>query len=224
MLSFLRPRNVVRSKVCHLTTLELENGRSSISFHDHDQYSSQKAFHIFMVPPCEPGENPKDNSILIPPFHAHPNQEEIFFVITGTAVFYLNRKQIRVSAGNEITIPRGEYHKFANASSVEALTLKGWYNPAEPIREERFFRNLYGYLNDATAGGVGATMLGNASIAQISLFAWEADMPICEPSELNKSTKCSIRAYRPSGCSRCSKGHRNSNGIWTDLVFRHLCG
>jgi hypothetical protein len=54
---------------------------------------------------------------------------------------------------------------------MEVLTLERWYNPAEPAREERFFRNLYEYLNDATAGGVGATMLGNASIVQIALFA-----------------------------------------------------
>ncbi|RDW70962.1 hypothetical protein BP6252_07525 [Coleophoma cylindrospora] len=159
----------------------MENGRSSVSFHSDTNSSSRRAFHVFMVPPCEPGENPKDNSIIIPPFHAHPNQEEMFLVTEGTALFHLNRKQILVPTDSDITIPRGDYHKFANASSTETLTLQGWYSPAEPAREERFFRNLYGYLNDATAGGVGATMLGNASIAQIALFAWEADMPICEP-------------------------------------------
>jgi mannose-6-phosphate isomerase-like protein (cupin superfamily) len=184
MLSFLRPAGPVRTKVCHLTTLTMENGRSSVSFHSDNTTSSQKSVHVFMVPPSEPGESPKDNSIIIPPFHAHPNQEEIFLVVKGTALFHLNREQIPISAGNEITIPRGDYHKFTNASSTETVTLQGWYNPAEPTREERFFRNLYGYLNDATAGGVGATMLGNASIAQIALFAWEADMPICEPSKL----------------------------------------
>jgi mannose-6-phosphate isomerase-like protein (cupin superfamily) len=162
----------------------MENGRSSVSFHNDSNPSSSRAFHVFKVPPCEPGDNPKDNSVIIPPFHAHPKQEEVFLVTSGTALFCLNRTQILVSAGNEITIPRGDYHKFGNASSTETLTLEGWYNPAEPAREERFFRNLYGYLNDATAGGVGATMLGNASIAQIALFAWEADMPICEPSKL----------------------------------------
>jgi mannose-6-phosphate isomerase-like protein (cupin superfamily) len=191
MLSFLRTADPVRTTVSHLTTLTMENGRSSVSFHNDNNPSSQRSFHVFKVPPCEPGENPKDNSIIIPPFHAHPNQEEIFLVTAGTALFHLNRKQIPVSAGNEITIPRGDYHKFGNASSTETLTLEGWYNPAEPAREERFFRNLYGYLNDATAGGVGATMLGNASIAQIALFAWEADMPICEPSKLHRPPLCS---------------------------------
>jgi mannose-6-phosphate isomerase-like protein (cupin superfamily) len=168
----------------------MENGRSSVSFHNDSDPSSPRAFHIFTVPPCKSGENPKNNSIIIPPFHAHPNQEEIFLVTSGTALFHLNRKQIPVSAGNEITIPRREYHKFSNASSTETLTLEGWYNPAEPAREERFFRNLYGYLNDATRGGVGATMLGNASIAQIALFAWEADMPLCEPSKLRCTELC----------------------------------
>jgi len=81
-----------------------------------------KSFPHFQGTPCEPGETPKDNSIIIPPFHAHPNQEEIFLVTSGTALFHLNRKQIPVSVGNEITIPRGDYHKFGNASSTEALT------------------------------------------------------------------------------------------------------
>jgi len=71
-----------------------------------------------MVPPCEPRETSKDTSIIIPPFQAHPNQEEIFLVTAGTALFHLNRQKI-------------------------------------------------------------------------ALFAWETDMPICEPSKLHRLTLCS---------------------------------
>jgi mannose-6-phosphate isomerase-like protein (cupin superfamily) len=214
MLSFLRAAGPVRTKVSHLTTLELDNGRSSVSFRSDSDPSSQR--HTFRLPPSEPGENPKDNSIVIPPFHAHPKQDEIFLVTKGTALFHLNRNKLPVSAGNEFTIPRGEYHKFSNASSTETVTLEGWYNPAAPAREERFFRNLYGYLRDVTTDGAG--MLDSASIPQISLFAWEADMPICEPSKLRPSDLYLIRADCFSGCTRCAKVDRDSDRICADLV------
>jgi mannose-6-phosphate isomerase-like protein (cupin superfamily) len=184
MLSFLKSAQPKRTNVSRLSTLTMENGRSSVSFHNGSNSSSKRFSHVFKLPPCEPGENPKDNSIVIPPFHAHPNQEEIFLVTSGTALFHLNWDRIPVSAGNEITIPRGDYHKFSNSSSTESVILEGWYDPAEPEREERFFRNIYGYLLDVAGEGDGVGMMDGASVPQIALFAWEADMPICEPSKV----------------------------------------
>jgi mannose-6-phosphate isomerase-like protein (cupin superfamily) len=181
MLSFLRAADPVRTKVSHLSTFTMEDGRSSVSFHNDPTLSSQNSSIAFMLPPCLPGPNPKDNTIAIPPVHAHPNQQEIFLVTKGTALFHLNRKHIAKSAGEELTIPRGEYHKFTNASPTESMTLEAWYDPPDLAREERFFRNLFGYLHDISQGGVG--MIESASIAQLALFAWEADMPICEPGK-----------------------------------------
>ena len=119
---------------------------------------------------------------MIPPFHAHPNQEETFTVVKGTALFHVGQEKIAKSAGNELVIPRGAYHKFTNASTTEPMTLEAKYTPPELVREERFFRNLCSYLQDVTTGGAG--MLQSASTAQLALFAWEADMPICEPGRL----------------------------------------
>jgi mannose-6-phosphate isomerase-like protein (cupin superfamily) len=181
MLSFLRARDPMRTKIAHLTTFDMENGRSSVSFNNDPNLSSTKTSISFTLPPCEPGPNPRDNSIMIPPFHIHPNQQEIFLVTAGTGLFSLNRNKIPVTAGNEIVIPRGEYHRFTNASSAEPMTLEARYDPADLAREERFFRNLCGYLEDATTGGTGMTE--NASIPQLALFAWEADMMMCEPSK-----------------------------------------
>jgi mannose-6-phosphate isomerase-like protein (cupin superfamily) len=182
MLSFLRSADPVRTKVSHLTAFTLENGRSSVSFHRDPNLLSEQSSISFTLPPSEPGENPKDNSILIPPYHAHPKQQEIFTVTNGTALFHLTSNRVAKVAGSEMTIPRGEYHKFTNQSCTEPMTLEARYDPAELVREERFFRNLCGYLQDVTKGGAG--MLESASTPQLALFAWEADMPICEPSEL----------------------------------------
>jgi mannose-6-phosphate isomerase-like protein (cupin superfamily) len=179
MLSFLRGPDVKRTKVSHLTTFTMENGRSSVSFHNDPNLSSQQASISFTLPPANPGPDPKDNSIMIPPFHAHPKQQEIFHVTKGTALFLVNQEKVAKAAGEELVIPRGVYHKFTNQSTTEPMTLEAHYDPPELVREERFFRNLCGYLQDVTQGGAG--MLESASTAQLALFAWEADMPICEP-------------------------------------------
>jgi mannose-6-phosphate isomerase-like protein (cupin superfamily) len=183
MLSFLRAADPPRKRISHLTTFKTENGRSGVSFSNDPNLTSKKASISFTLPPSNPGPNPKDNSIMIPPFHTHPNQEETFLVTAGTGLFHVNFKEINVTAGNEFVIPRGDYHKFTNASSTESLTLEAWYDPPDLVREERFFRNLCGYLEDFTAGGAG--MIESASTAQLALFAWEADMTIVEPSQLH---------------------------------------
>jgi len=182
MLSFLKAKDRPRTKVSHLTTFKTENGRSNVSFNSDPHLSSNKTSIAFKLPPCLSGPNPKDNSIMIPPFHTHPRQVEYFLVTAGTALFHINWKKIPITAGNEMKIPRGDYHKFTNASTEESMTLEAWYDPPDLKREERFFRNLCGYLSDVMANGTG--MLESASTPQLALFAWEADILICEPSKL----------------------------------------
>jgi mannose-6-phosphate isomerase-like protein (cupin superfamily) len=150
----------------------MEGGRSSVSFKNDPNLKSPKTSISFTLPPCEPGEKPKDNTIMIPPFHTHPNQVETFLVTSGTANFQLNQNIHTVTAGDTLDIPRGEYHRFTNASTTEPMTLEAWYDPAELAREERFFRNLCGYLEDQRSKD-GGGMLENASIPQLALFAWE---------------------------------------------------
>ncbi|KAF2431735.1 hypothetical protein EJ08DRAFT_648705 [Tothia fuscella] len=180
MLSFLRAPSKERTKISHLSTFEMESGRSSVSFKSAPNLQNSKTSISFTLPPCFPGPYPQDNSIMIPPLHIHPSQVETFLVTSGTALFQLNKTFIRKAPGETIDIPRGEYHKFTNASSEESMTLEAWYDPAELAREERFFRNLCGYLED-NRGGDGVGMLETVSIPQLALFAWEADMMMCEP-------------------------------------------
>jgi hypothetical protein len=119
---------------------------------------------------------------MIPAFHTHPDQHEYFLITDGTALFALNKKIVPVTAGNEIVVPKGEYHRFTNASSTEPMTLEAWYDPENRDREERVFKNLCGYLSDHTTGTGG--MSENMSILQLALFAWEANTMLCEPSKL----------------------------------------
>jgi mannose-6-phosphate isomerase-like protein (cupin superfamily) len=182
MLRFTRAPELPRTKVSHLSTFKMENGRSSVSFNNDPNLVDKKASIGFTLPPCEPGPNPKDNSIMIPAFHTHPDQQEYFLITDGTALFSLNRKIVPVTAGNKIVVPKGQYHRFSNASSTEPMSLEAWYDPANREREERVFKNLCGYLSDHAIGSGGMTE--NMSILQLALFAWEANTMLCEPSKL----------------------------------------
>jgi mannose-6-phosphate isomerase-like protein (cupin superfamily) len=181
MFSLLKSPPKTRTKISHLTTFDMEGGRSSVSFNTDPNLINKKTSIGFTLPPCLAGPNPKDNSIMIPAFHLHPSQSETFLITRGTCLFTLNRTTISVSAGEEIVIPKGDYHRFTNASSTESMSLEAWYDPADLKREERVFRNLCGYLSDHCSGKGG--MLENMSILQLSLFAWEAEAMLCAPSK-----------------------------------------
>ena len=71
---------------------------------------------------------------------------------------------------SEVFIRRGEHHTFANASSDVELVVDVKLNPDNRARDERFFRNAYGYLDDCTRAGK------NPSPFQALLFLWSADI------------------------------------------------
>jgi mannose-6-phosphate isomerase-like protein (cupin superfamily) len=179
MLSFLRAQSPPRTKTSHLHTLHLENGRSKVSFSSATDLASKDTTILFTLPPCEPGPNPRDNSFLIPVIHFHPNQSETFRITYGTCVITCDGKKHICPAGESFTVKQYEYHSFANASSTEEMTLEASYDPPDRKREERFFRNLCGYLEDCSDKG--KAMGTGASFPQIVAFAWEADIIACGP-------------------------------------------
>jgi len=179
MLSFLRGPSPPRTKISHLPTLVCENGRSSVTFSS-GTLTNPLSTISFTLPPADPGPDPKDNSFFIPPYHFHPRQTETFRVISGTLLVKLNGKKIKVPAGDEITIPVGDWHTFSNASSEVPMTVEASFTPAENWREERFFRNLCGYLEDVNRPGASMGE-GEASFIQIVGFAWEAEIRACDP-------------------------------------------
>jgi mannose-6-phosphate isomerase-like protein (cupin superfamily) len=159
----------------------MENARSRVTFNNDPSILNPKTSIGFTLPPAEPGPNPRDNSVMIPAWHFHPSQQEYFLITFGTCLFDLNGEKVAVKAGDEIVVPMGEYHRFTNASTTEEMTLEAWYDPADLGREERVFRNLFGYLADQATGDGG--MNENMSILQLALFGWESGSCLCEPSK-----------------------------------------
>jgi mannose-6-phosphate isomerase-like protein (cupin superfamily) len=60
---------------------------------------------IMAVPPGEDG----------PPLHLHPNTDEAFFVAEGEATFLLGDRELRLTSGGFVFVPRGVPHTVWNS-------------------------------------------------------------------------------------------------------------
>jgi len=57
----------------------------------------------------------------VPSSHAHPGQEELFRVLDGQMRFRVGRRRITAGPGEEVRVPPGTVHHFANAGPRPAL-------------------------------------------------------------------------------------------------------
>lgn len=189
MLSFLvhHPNRIPRS---HLNPIEYEGGRSSVQFFP----PTDDFFMQVTLPPTVPASSSsrRDNSIILPPLHWHKQQNETFNVVSGKMLATLEGRQLFLDAGHSVHIPKRAVHKFENASSDESLVTRVKLDPYNPKRDERFFRNVYGYLEDcnlvagpevAAKGGIGAdgTSKTMPNIFQLLLWLHEADIVTAVP-------------------------------------------
>jgi len=68
---------------------------------------------ILAVPPGEPG----------PPLHLHPNTDEAFFVAEGEATFLLGDRELPLTSGGFVFVPRGVAHTVWNSGDSLARGL-----------------------------------------------------------------------------------------------------
>lgn len=71
-----------------------------------------------------------------PPSHRHPKQEERFVVIEGAVHFRVGGEQRVVTAGNEIGVPRGVFHRAHNPHDAPALVM---WETRPALRTAEFF-------------------------------------------------------------------------------------
>lgn len=204
MLRYLGPRLPRRLPPPSLKDIWLDDGRSRVLFNEAAVDESvdgvrRPQFLVTNHLPPAPGlplntESP--NSSLCPPFHIHLREDEIFRVISGDAKFLLlDQSRSRcmggrgthngiirrnVSAGEVITIPRGQIHTFRNASSEQPLVLEFGFSPpgsatsehVSNLKMRRFFLNTQLYRSDCTTQGVPRSLL------QVLLFNHYADVAL----------------------------------------------
>lgn len=58
-----------------------------------------------------------------PPFHVHPHTDEAFHIAGGEATFLLGDREVRVTAGGFVFIPRGMPHTAWNSGDGPMLGL-----------------------------------------------------------------------------------------------------
>lgn len=62
---------------------------------------------VGVFPPGEPG----------PPPHTHPTTDEAFYIASGEATFLLGDREITVTSGGLVFVPRGVVHTVWNSGS-----------------------------------------------------------------------------------------------------------
>jgi mannose-6-phosphate isomerase-like protein (cupin superfamily) len=171
MLSILRGAEPVRRNTASQNPVYYENNTSSQQFHP----TGSKYFTTHRIP--------SKKSMFNPPLHLHLYQTELFTVRSGKGIWHLPthadpaKRKTTLTAGQDIWLPAGIFHRFENPSEDEELVVDIRIEPptAPWGIEERFFRNFFGYLEDCTRSGV------SPSIFQLELFLHTVDGPIAIP-------------------------------------------
>lgn len=164
-LGILRQTSPVRKPIAHdnpVTGPDLDGRESfAIEFTDAPVPKGQPS-SVQTLPPSKQGQS----SFYTPPPHYHLMQDEHFRVVSGSGIWHLSNKSIRLQAGDTITIPAWKYHWFENArDSSEPLKVGYWYTREYTEMEEKFFRNTMGYIADCTRAGQ------QPSVVQLCIFS-----------------------------------------------------
>lgn len=182
MLPFLNQlRSFQRTPNSSQNPLILDGGRASLEFF---RSGSTPSFMRATMPKRLTSEMPvktdtdhqsleypqQKSSTLVPPLHWHSKQDETFIVVSGRMLATVSGQQRIAGVSEEVFIQRCHYHTFSNASSDSDLVVDVKLNPDNRLRDERFFRNAYGYLDDITKAGE------SPSPFQALLFLWSADV------------------------------------------------
>ncbi|KAJ9603163.1 hypothetical protein H2200_012458 [Cladophialophora chaetospira] len=174
MLSFLRA-STPRTTTAHLNPITYDGGRASQHFHN----PSAK----YLVTDVLPATTPKHGrSFMNPPLHFHMYQTEDFEVVSGLGRWFIDGEPILVKPGESVHIPMGAFHRFENASEDgEDLVTSFRLDEQNFEKEERFFRNFFGYIEDAYKAGQ------QPSLFQLWLFLNSVDAPVVLPGLGEKS-------------------------------------
>ncbi|KAF4554752.1 Hypothetical protein D9617_3g018200 [Elsinoe fawcettii] len=134
---------------------------------------------------------PDDKNVLIPPFHWHWYQEEQFYIREGRYLFTLESRTFPVSSTDPqpVRIPPGARHTFRvdpTSPTRCVIEISTFLSPHQRTlspsargqilgASERFFRNIYSYLEDCTAQKVAP------SLPQLVLMLHDAEISLAFP-------------------------------------------
>jgi mannose-6-phosphate isomerase-like protein (cupin superfamily) len=132
MLSFLA-KHPPRTRVAHLDQITYDDGQSTVTF----KSPSDRYLVINQLPPNPAGVS--RSSVLAPPVHWHAQQDETFHVLQGAAEFDMDGQTTTIGEGQIVSVPRGCFHRFCNASDERPLLIEFVLEPKMRDRDETYF-------------------------------------------------------------------------------------
>jgi len=116
------------------------------------------------------------DTYIIPPYNVHWGQTEVFIVEKGSLTAILDGKHVDYKEGEFFLIKSGMYHTFTvDASQKENMVLVVKPEKWEDGMDEKFFRNLFGYLDDCYRAKV------QPNLFQLLLILYDSETSIVIP-------------------------------------------
>lgn len=84
-----------------------------------------------------------------PPVHQHPGQDELFQVQEGALTFEIDGKEKVVSAGQELALPKGNWHSVWNADDEPARFI---WRTTPALKTEYMYELLWNLVEDGKMG------------------------------------------------------------------------
>ena len=78
------------------------------------------------------------------PVHIHPHAIETYEILAGELEIFKNNKWIKATAGDKVTVEKGERHTFRNSTN-EFVKVYNTHQPA--MQFEDFFKGLHTFAN-----------------------------------------------------------------------------
>jgi mannose-6-phosphate isomerase-like protein (cupin superfamily) len=132
MLGLFKRLEVPRTNVATSNPIVFEKGQAELEF-----WSDSTDYIGTQTIPVENKWSDGTDSFMSPPAHYHLLQTETFHVVSGSGIWYLKGKEVKLRAGEDITIPRCCWHTFKNLpGSKEPLVFSYRYDKQRFIMEE----------------------------------------------------------------------------------------
>ena len=130
--------------------------------------------------------------------HVHPEQDSSAEVLSGSLLFVVSGRQVRVPAGSRVDIPRNTPHTFRNESPEEVYAIQE-FRPALRIAE--FFETLFAL---AQRGELSPHGMPSPLPAALSVPAFRREIRLASPPWLVQRLRLAPLAPCP-GCAGCSR-------------------
>ncbi|ATY61322.1 Cupin, RmlC-type [Cordyceps militaris] len=169
-LSFLRPRQPSRTPNWDQAVLKLPD-TADRTFGV--RFAWQRGLYYTSVHdfPAQDARQQDRKSLYHPPPHYHFFADEYFVVTRGSGTWHLWDRDVRLAAGDTFKIPARAWHWFEGDQSADApLAIEVYFDKGQPVVEERFFRNILGYLADCHREAM------EPSICQLLIFFHHFEM------------------------------------------------